>query len=164
MTRQIPSSSDEATAALRRLQHELDHPPFHALLGGPRAISADPATGTVVLEIPYRQGFRRARDSGDIHGGVLAAAIDMAAHAAVAVQCGRMTPTIDLRIDYLRPAPAGDLSVTARTLKVGRAIARADVEIRGGDGAVVAVGRGTFSTLKPAGLQAAAAPQGEQNP
>ena len=148
MTRQPPSSPDDAAAALRRLQHELDHPPFHAALGGPRAISADPASGTVVLEVPYQQSFRRACDSGDIHGGVLAAVVDMAAHAAIAVQCGRMTPTVDLRIDYLRPAPAGDLSVTARTLKVGRAIGRADVEIRSGDGAVVAVGRGTFSTLK----------------
>ena len=30
--------------------------------------------------------------------------IDLAGHAAVAVKIGRMAPTIDLRIDYMRPA------------------------------------------------------------
>jgi uncharacterized protein (TIGR00369 family) len=137
----------DAGEALRRLQHELSHPPFHALLGPPRAVAADPDAGTVTIDVPYQQSFRRAADSGDIHGGVIAAIIDMAAHAAVAVRIGRMAPTVDLRIDYLRPAPAGTLRAVARTLRVGRAIGRADVEIRGEDGTVLAVGRGTFSTL-----------------
>jgi uncharacterized protein (TIGR00369 family) len=57
-----------------------------------------------------------------------------------------MVPTIDLRIDYLRTAPAGDLLATARILAVGRSIGRADVEIRSEDDKVVAVGRGAFST------------------
>jgi uncharacterized protein (TIGR00369 family) len=101
----------------------------------------------VVVRLPFNPILRRASDCDDIHGGVLAALIDIAAHAAVAVQIGRMAPTIDLRIDYLRPAPGTDLLATARTLRVGRAIARVDVEITAGSKAVVAVGRGTFSTL-----------------
>jgi uncharacterized protein (TIGR00369 family) len=133
-------------AALARLQHELSHPPFHAVLA-PEPVSVDAEAGIVVVRVPFDPKLRRASDCNDIHGGVVAALIDIAAHAAVAVQIGRMSPTVDLRVDYLRPAPGVDLYATARTLRVGRAIARVDVEIRGKDTPVLAVGRGTFSTL-----------------
>jgi uncharacterized protein (TIGR00369 family) len=136
-----------AAMALERLRHELRHPPFHALLQ-PEPVSVNPLEGTVVIRLRYDPAFRREEHSADVHGGVIAALIDIAAHAAVAVQIGRMAPTVDLRIDYLRPAAGGDLFATARTLRVGRAIARADVEIAAAEGAPpFAVGRGTFSTL-----------------
>ncbi|WP_157666609.1 PaaI family thioesterase [Bordetella genomosp. 13] len=137
------TASDDALA---RLRHELAHPPFHAVLR-PEAVSADAASGTVVIRLPYQPAFGRAAGSPGIHGGVIAALIDLAGHAAVAVQIGRMAPTIDLRIDYLRPAPPQDLTATARTLKVGRAVARVDIEIRDADGKLAAAGRGTFSSL-----------------
>jgi uncharacterized protein (TIGR00369 family) len=142
-----PPSADEL---LRRLQHELAHPPFHALLN-PVAISADAETGVVVIRLPYSPALGRAAGSPNVHGGAIAALIDMAAHAAVAVQTGRMAPTVDLRIDYLKPAPGADLYATAKVLRLGRAIARADVEVADAVGAApCAVGRGTFSTLEPA--------------
>jgi uncharacterized protein (TIGR00369 family) len=143
-----PTASPDQATLLARLQHELAHPPFHALLG-PQAVAVDIETGTVVIRLPYSPTFRRAADSAYIHGGVIAALIDMAAHAAVAVQTGRMAPTVDLRIDYLRPAPGSDLIATARVLRLGRAIARADVEVAGPGTQPYAVGRGTFSTLAP---------------
>jgi uncharacterized protein (TIGR00369 family) len=145
-----PAAPPDQATLLARLQHELAHPPFHALLG-PQAVAVDIETGTVVIRLPYSPTFRRAADSEHIHGGVIAALIDMAAHAAVAVQTGRMAPTVDLRIDYLRPAPGGDLIATARVLRLGRAIARADVEVTGPGTQPYAVGRGTFSTLAPGG-------------
>ena len=139
--------SERQAQALKRLQHELDHPPFHALFA-PQAVSADPDAGVVVLRLPFQPSFRRSADSDFIHGGVIAAVIDMAAHAAVAVQIGHMAPTIDLRIDYLRPAPGKDLIITAKTLRVGRSVGRADVEINTGPNTpLLAVGRGSFSTL-----------------
>ena len=105
----------------------------------------------MTLLLPYQPSFRRAPDVDDIHGGVIAAVIDMAAHAAIAVQIGHMAPTIDLRIDYLRPVPGVDLTFTARTLRVGRSIGRADVEVNTGYGtALLAVGRGSFSTFNAA--------------
>lgn len=150
------AGADDAAAAtldnaalLQRLQHELAHPPFHALLK-PQAVAVDAQAGTVVIRLPYDPSLRGAAGMDFIHGGVIAALIDMAAHAAVAVQTGRMAPTVDLRIDYLRPAPGADLIATARVLKLGRAIARADVEVGGAGTQPYAVGRGTFSTLAPA--------------
>ena len=136
---------DQTIDRLERLRHELRHPPFHGFLR-PEAVSVDAFDGTVTIKLPFRPEFRRAEDASDYHGGVVAALIDLAAHAAVAVQIGRMAPTIDLRIDYLRAAPGVDLTATARVLRLGRSIARADVDISADGTPLLAVGRGTFST------------------
>lgn len=140
--------------ALARLRHELEHPPFHQAVLRPEPVRVDLQAGVVEIRLPYRPEFRRAADVPDIHGGVIAALIDLAAHAAVAVQTGHMAPTIDLRIDYLRAAGGNDLIATARTLRVGRTIARADVVIASSTQPelAIAVGRGTFSTYQPAPL------------
>jgi len=130
---------------LARLRVEMERPPYHALLG-PQAVTVDPA-GTVVIRLPYRPEFRRAPDEPGYHGGVIAALIDLTGHAAVAVHVGRMVPTVDLRIDYLRPAPGTDLTARGKLLRAGRSIARADVEISDAENNVIAVGRGTYSTL-----------------
>jgi uncharacterized protein (TIGR00369 family) len=138
--------SDEADAAdaLARLREELTRPPFHRILD-PHPVSADPASGVVVIKLKAKPEFRRAPDGVEWHGGVIASLIDLAGHAAVAVRIGRMAPTIDLRIDYLSAA-SGDLVATARLLRAGRSVARADVEIRDARDRLVAVGRGVFST------------------
>jgi uncharacterized protein (TIGR00369 family) len=138
--------SEPGSDALSRLAGELQRCPYHEFLK-PEAVSADPAEGLVVVRVPFRPEFRRAHDSGDVHGGIIAALIDITGHAAVAVKTGRVSPTIDLRIDYLRPAAGPELVATGRLLRAGRSIGRADVEVRDHAGAIVALGRGTFSTL-----------------
>lgn len=132
--------------ALARLREEMERPPFHALLR-PQAVAADAGEGTVEIRLPYRDEFRRAPGEAGYHGGVIATLIDLAGHAAVAVKVGRMAPTIDLRIDYLRAPAGGDLIARGKLLRAGRSIARADVEIIDATDKVVAVGRGTYSTL-----------------
>jgi len=131
--------------ALARLREELSRPPFHRVLR-PQAVDADPEKGTVTISVAYREELERAPDESAFHGGVIATLIDLAGHAAAAVKIGRMTPTIDLRIDYLRPADGGDLTAHATLLKAGRTIARVDVTITDAKGRLVAVGRGSFST------------------
>jgi uncharacterized protein (TIGR00369 family) len=132
---------------MSRLVAELSGPPFHDFLKPkPEAVEAD---GTVVVRLAFRPEFGRRPDSPFYHGGIIASLADLTAHAAIATQVGRMVPTIDLRIDYLRPAPAEDLIARGRILALGRSIGRADVEIATDDGKVVAVARGTFSTSEP---------------
>jgi uncharacterized protein (TIGR00369 family) len=130
--------------AMARLTHEMAAPPFHQVLR-PEPVTIKP-DGAVVIRLPFRPEFQRAPDSPFYHGGVLASLIDITAHAAIAVRVGRMVPTIDLRIDYLRAAPEGDLLAVGRALVVGRAIGRSDAEIFHKSGTLVAVGRGAFST------------------
>jgi uncharacterized protein (TIGR00369 family) len=134
----------DAEKALARLAHEMADPPFHDVLR-PQPVRVD-ADGSVVIRLSFRPEFCGRRGLQFYHGGVIASLVDIAAHAAIAVRVERMVPTIDLRIDYLHTAPAGDLLATARILAVGRSIGRADVEIRSEDDKVVAVGRGAFST------------------
>jgi acyl-coenzyme A thioesterase PaaI-like protein len=88
---------NERNIALARLREEMERPPFHRVLR-PQAIDADPDTGTVTIALGYRDELARAPNEQSFHGGVIAALIDLAGHAAVAVKMGRMAPTIDLRL------------------------------------------------------------------
>lgn len=147
MSGSSPQADDARQQALARLRDELDNPPFHALLR-PRPVRVD-AEGGVLIALDWRPEFSGRRGAEFFHGGVLASLIDMAAHAAVALRSGGLSPTLDLRIDYLRPALAGELLAMARVLKLGRSVSRADVEVRSADGQLLAVGRGAFSSASP---------------
>ena len=132
-------------ALLERLKVEMARAPYHAFLS-PDPVSIDETVGEVSILFRAKPEFRRAHDSDDWHGGVIAALCDIAAHAAVAVRLGDFAPTIDLRIDYLAAA-RGDLVAKGKILRLGRSIGRADVEITDPSGKLVAVGRAVFSAL-----------------
>ncbi len=119
--------------------------PYHRLLGL-EMVSAAP--GEVVVRMPVRPELLAGDDEGGqyVHGGAIASLIDTAGDFAVIATVGYDVPTIDLRVDYLRPATGGALTATARTVKAGRSLALADVEVTSEDGTVVAVGRGAFKT------------------
>jgi uncharacterized protein (TIGR00369 family) len=102
--------------------------------------------GLVEIGMPFREEFLRDDDSDWLHGGVLSALIDIAGDYAVYSKTGGDVPTVDLRIDYLRPAKRGRVTAIARTVKVGRRVSVADVEVKDEQGQVVAVGRGVYAT------------------
>ena len=58
-------------------------------------------------------------------------------------------PTIDMRVDYLRPARQGDLTAVGKTVRVGKTVSVADVEIRDSSGTLVAVGRACYASPRP---------------
>ncbi len=128
---------------MARLRAEIARAPLHDFLRV-EAVAVDAASGAVTVRLPFRPEFRRAHDVDDYHGGILAALVDLTAHAAVAVRSGRMAPTIDLRLDYLRAAPGVTLRAEGRLLRLGASVARADVEVWAGEDRMVAAGRGTF--------------------
>ncbi|MCW2898553.1 MAG: hypothetical protein JWO67_818 [Streptosporangiaceae bacterium] len=135
----------EQVDLLGRLREEVARCPYHDFLQL-AAVSADAETRSVVVRLVNRPEFRLASAGDAIHGGVLAALVDVTGHAAVACATGRVSPTVDLRIDFLAMARGETLTATGRLLKAGRSIARADVEVRDTAGVLVVVGRGTFST------------------
>jgi len=122
---------------------EVDKSPFHRLLGLELVRAAD---GEVELRLGWREEFRRADGSDWYHGGILSALIDIAGDFAIASKLGRWVATIDLRVDYLRPAREGALTAVARAVKVGKTVGVADVELRDAKGALVAVGRAAYAT------------------
>jgi uncharacterized protein (TIGR00369 family) len=121
----------------------VDTSPFHRLIGL-ELVRAE--QGDVELRLAWREEFRREDGSDWYHGGIISALVDIAGDYAIASKLGRWVPTIDLRVDYLRPAREGALVARARAVKVGKTVGVADVELRNGQGAVVAIGRAAYST------------------
>lgn len=68
-----------------------------------------------VFRLPYDEKLVGNPDTGVLHGGVITALLDGASGAAVFATLEDFVPiaTLDLRIDYLRPAEVGK-AVTAR--------------------------------------------------
>lgn len=130
-------------AALERLRYEIARCPFHQLLR-PVAVSADVERGTVAVRLPFSQALGLSPDSDVFHGGVLAALVDITAHAAVAVRAGYVSPTVDLRVDYLRAAHGPMVEAEARLVRFGRTLATVDVTVMDEHQVVVAIGRGSF--------------------
>jgi uncharacterized protein (TIGR00369 family) len=61
------------------------------------------------FRMPYDARFVGNPETGVLHGGVITAMLDACSGSAVLCSLARMSPiaTLDLRIDYLRPAEAG---------------------------------------------------------
>ena len=127
------------------VRDSIARPPFHHWLR-PEIIEVDATSGRVVIALPLRPEFRRDPDRPEIHGGVIAALVDIAGHAAVAAKLRHGVPTVDLRIDYLRMAAGTELRATAEPIKMGRALGLVDVQVTDDQGKLIAVGRGVFST------------------
>jgi uncharacterized protein (TIGR00369 family) len=108
----------------------------------------DATVGAVTLRAPWRPEFERGPGTLQWHGGPIAALIDIAGDFALIAKLGRGIPTIDLRIDYLRPAVDTDLIARARTLRAGRTVGVVDIELSDKHGRLVAVGRGGYSTVQ----------------
>jgi uncharacterized protein (TIGR00369 family) len=127
------------------LQRQIDAVPFHEFLKI-EAVSVDSAAGEVVLRMPFRHAFRRSSAKAQLHGGVTSAFIDIAGDYALAAILGRGVPTVNLRIDFLRMVENSDLTARARVIKNGRNLGLVDIDVEDGEGKLIAVGRGCYST------------------
>ena len=94
--------------------------------------------------MPGQFDFERIPLASHLRNGVLGESV--AGDYAVETRTGGDVPTVDLRIDYFRPAKRGSLTAIGRTTKVGRRVSVADVEVKDEQGQVVAVGRGVYAT------------------
>jgi uncharacterized protein (TIGR00369 family) len=110
------------------LQERLAQSPFIRSLG--LVVSeADPARQSVTMTLPMKPDFERVAGSGQWHGGPLAAVIDTVGDYALVMSIGRPLPTINFRVDYLRPAVNTALTVTARVRRSGRSVGVVDVDV-----------------------------------
>src|SRR5207245_3257657 len=89
--------------------------------------------------------IERRAGTRQFHGGPIAAFIDIVGDFAVGMAVGGGVPTINLRIDYVRPAMGSALTATARVRRSGRTVALDDVDVHDEPQSLVAVGRGTCS-------------------
>ncbi len=121
-----------------------DGDPFHRSLG--------------LTVIERRPGFSRIRlEKGDatpggiggsVHGGVLAAMVDIAMLVAVFADLRpgeQPAGTAELGITYLRQAQGGEIFAEAQVIKRGRQLAMIEVEISDEQGRLCAKGRTLYS-------------------
>lgn len=80
------------------------------------------------------------------HGGVAYALADTVGGAAVISRTGSVSPTIDMRIDYLSPATGDRLDASADVVRLGGSVATADVELTDESGTRIATARGVYKT------------------
>jgi len=140
-------SSNEPLVPLTisELQANLDRSPFIAFLGL-KVVEADPAREQVTMTCTMRPEFERGAGTGQWHGGPLAAIIDTVGDYALVMALRRGLPTINFRVDYLRPAIKTGLLITARVRRAGKSVGVVDVDVFDDRKALVAVGRGAYST------------------
>lgn len=128
---------------LAQMQAMLDGSPFSRLLAM-RAVSFDRERQQVLVAMPLTPDAERAPGTGQFHGGALASLIDVAGDFGIALVLGGGVPTINLRVDYLRPA-IGDVTATATVRRAGRTIGVADIDVTDAQDRLVAVGRGCYA-------------------
>ncbi len=138
-------SGDAAEPGLEAIQRRLDHSPFIKFLNL-RAVSLDRGREELVLRMPMRPELERGAGSGQFHGGAIAALIDTAGDFVLVMLLDRPVPTIDFRVDFLRPAFHTELVATGRLRRAGRTVGVVDVDVHDAAGQLIAVGRGVYST------------------
>lgn len=113
--------------------------PFNAWLGL-EATSA--GQNEVELRLPWRVELGGA--PGMIHGGVLAAMIDVTAYAVLMSVQGSAGPTIDMRVDFHRSTANGLLHARGRLLRAGATICTVEVVVHDAAERLIASGRCVF--------------------
>lgn len=123
--------------------------------------------GIALLRLPYRPDLVGNPETGVLHGGTLTTLLDAASGASVFMKLWKPIPiaTLDLRIDYLKPAtPGRDVLGKAHCYKLTKNVAfvRA-VAYHEDENDPIATSAGTFmvSTKGRAGLGRAAEGEGE---
>ena len=134
-----PLSGDE-------MQAMLDHSPFISFLGL-KITEADAAKEQVTMICEMRPEFERGKGTGQWHGGPIAAIIDTVGDYALIMALRRGLPTINFRVDYLRPAIKTALITTATVRRNGKSVGVVDVDVFNEQKALLAIGRATYSTL-----------------
>ncbi len=125
------------------MQRLLDTSPYIRFLGLTVA-SLDVTNAGLVLDMAMKAELERGEGTGQFHGAPIAGLIDTAGACLVGAVTGSGAPTIDFRVDYLRPATGTRLSAAATARRVGRTVAVIDIDVKDDQDRLVAVGRGSF--------------------
>ncbi|MGE8164718.1 PaaI family thioesterase [Paraburkholderia sp. NPDC080076] len=135
--------ADNQQLTAEQVQAMLTRGPYHQWLGL-RVLEV--GDDSIEIAATWREEWVVNPERRYTHGGILAALVDLTADWALVSKTGRGVPTIDLRVDYHRAAMPGDLIACGKVVKFGSAISVAEAHIYDQSGALLASGRGVYST------------------
>lgn len=130
------------------IQKLLDKSPFIAFLRM-EVTDVNAEKQQVTIRTPMRPEFERGAGSGQWHGGPIAAVIDTVGDYAAAMVLERALPTVNFRVDYVRPAVNTALNAVGTVRRLGKSVGVVDVDVLDDRGTLVAIGRATYSTMPP---------------
>lgn len=143
----MATPNDSGLADLRELM--LEHIPFNRVLGI-EIVALDP--GRVVFSVPFKPSLVGDPVRPALHGGVISALADTCGGCAVwsAIGDDDRVSTIDLRVDYLRPARLEDLHAVGEVLRVGNRVGVANISLfhPSTPGELVAEAKGVYSVKR----------------
>jgi uncharacterized protein (TIGR00369 family) len=123
-------------------------PPQAATTLGWELLAVDPDAGTIEVGFEATEAF--LNPVGVVQGGFLAAMLDdtMGPALVATLGPGEFAPTIDLQVQFLRPAPLGNYVGRGRVVSRGGTIAFLAGELVDGDGIAVAVASATARIVR----------------
>ena len=123
--------------------------PFNRLLG---IVIEDLQEGFCRLRIPFRPELVGDPFRPALHGGVLSALADTTGGAAVfsVVGLNDRVSTIDMLVDYLRPAELKDVVCESSVTRIGNRLASTDMKLFHPDAPdqLIATGRGVYNVKR----------------
>ena len=136
------SENQAATRARKMLDHYRaairdgqDPFPYAGMIG---MEVVDAAPGRAVVEMEAASGHHNP--IGTVHGGALCSIADTAmgiAHATM-LEEGEISTTVDLNINFLRPAFIGKLRAEGRVVKYGRTLSLVECDVTDAKGGLLA--------------------------
>lgn len=91
-------------------------------------MDCDGPTGSVVLR--YETRPEMANVWGVVHGGIIATLVDTCMGLTCCAQCGVITPTVSMTINYARPVPLNaSVEVRVRTIRCGATSGQMSAEV-----------------------------------
>ena len=132
--------------SLEEIQANFDKSPSISTLGL-QALSLDYEAAEITVRMPLNPSLERVAGTKHFHGGPIASFVDTVCDYAIGMLLGGGVPTINIRIDYLKPAVGDALTAVARVRRTGRTVTVVDIDVMNEQDQLVAMGRGTYATL-----------------
>lgn len=99
----------------------------------------------------FRMPFRKelTHPYGIVHGGAIASLADTAIAFAMMtlIQPGEKLTTVEFKINFFAPVNEGELSGEGRVVSKGKRVAVGDMQVKNGEGNLIAKGMGTYMIL-----------------
>jgi uncharacterized protein (TIGR00369 family) len=133
---------------------EIPPPPAAKLLGW-KVLEAEPGSGRIRVQFEATHEF--TNPIGNVQGGILAAMLDDTLGPALATTFSgqEFAPTLELKINFIRPAKPGTLIGTGRVVHRGGTVAFLEGSLQDAAGNLIATATATARLVQvtPGGFQ-----------